>query len=221
MTIPTINQPPDDVKRQYASPTRDAQGAATRARIRQAAERLFLANGFVGTSMSDIATAADVSRPTVFNVFGSKAALLKEVADVCLAGDDEPLDLLERPGGRRILEAGTADQLLRAQANYAGEIMERVAPILAVIIDAAAVDADARKLMVLQEEGRLLGMGAAVDRLAELGQLRPGITRRQAKESLWMLGGLEPWRLAMKQGWSRRRYEQWFHTCARALLVDS
>ena len=49
MTIPTINQPPDDVKRQYASPTRDAQGAATRARIRQAAERLFLANGFVGT----------------------------------------------------------------------------------------------------------------------------------------------------------------------------
>lgn len=216
----TVKSQQDDVKRSYVSPARDAQVLETRRRIRQAAERLFLEKGYVGTSMSDIAAAADVSRPTVFNAFGSKAALLKEVADVCLAGDDEPLDLLQRPGGRQILTAVTADELLRAQARYAGEIMERVAPILGVIIDAAAADPEARELKLEQEQGRLFGMSVAVDRLAELGSLRKGISRQHAKQALWMLSGLEPWRLAMESGWTRRKYEQWFETCVRALLLD-
>ena len=220
MTRPTVKQSSDDVKRPYASPARDAQGVATRRRIREAAERLFLANGYVGTSMSDIATAADVSRPTVFNVFGSKAALLKEVADVCLAGDDAPLDLLQRPLGIQLRNATDPETLLRVQAKYAGEIMERVAPILAVITDAASVDQDAYELMSIKQEGRLFGMGVAVDRLAELGALRKGVSRQHAKEALWLLGGLEPWRLAQQRGWSRRKYEQWFHACARALLLD-
>jgi AcrR family transcriptional regulator len=220
MTRPTVKQTGEDVKRPYVSPARDAQGVATRRRIREAAERLFLANGYVDTSMSDIAAAAAVSRPTVFNVFGSKAALLKEVADVRLAGDDEPLDLLQRPRGQQILHATTADELLTAQARYAGEIMERVGPILDVINDAAAVDPDARELKILQEEGRFFGMGAAVDRLAELGALRKGVSRQQAKEALWMLSGPEPWRLSQQRGWSRRKYEQWFQTCVRALLLD-
>ena len=176
---------------------------ATRRRIREAAERLFLTDGYVGTSMSDIATAADVSRPTVFNVFGSKAALLKEVADVCLAGDDAPLDLLQRPLGLQITNATDPDELLRVQAKFAGEIMERVAPILTVITDAASVDRDAQELMAFQEESRLLGMGVAVDRLAELGALRKGVSRQHAKEALWLLGGLEPWRLAQQRGWTR------------------
>lgn len=220
MTRPKVKQTSEAVKRPYVSPARDAHGLATRRRIREAAERLFLANGYVGTSMSDIAAAADVSRPTVFNVFGSKAALLKEVADVCLAGDDAPVDLLHRPLGLRLVNATDPDELLRVQAKFAGEIMERVAPILTVITAAASVDDDARELKSAQDEGRLFGMGAAVDRLAELGALRTGVSRQHAKEALWLLGGLEPWHLAQQRGWSRRRYEEWFHTCARALLLD-
>ena len=74
MIRPTVKSQEEDVKRSYVSPSRDAQALETRRRIRQAAERLFLEKGYVGTSMSDVASAADVSRPTVFNVFGSKAA---------------------------------------------------------------------------------------------------------------------------------------------------
>lgn len=220
MAKPTVKRTGEPVKRSYASPVRDAQGLLTRRRIRQAAEELFLANGYVKTSMSDIAAAAGVSRPTVFNVFGSKVALLKEVADVRLAGDDAPVELLARPLGQQVLNATDADELLRVQARFAGEIMERVAPVLAVITDAAAIDPEARALLATQEEGRLYGMAAAVDRLAALDALRPGIALQHAKEALWMLGGLEPWRLARQRGWSRRRYEQWFLDCARALLLD-
>lgn len=198
---------------------RDEQAAATRRRIRAAADALFLERGYVGTSMSDVAAAAGVSRPTVFNAFGSKAALLKEVADVRLAGDDAPQDVLSRPLGRRMLATEDPEELLRLHAQLGGELMERIAPLLGVITAAAATDEDAATLLAVQEDGRLFGMGATVDRLVELGALRADLSPRRAKESLWLLSGLEPWQLAQRRGWSRAAYERWYLTCARALLL--
>lgn len=220
MTKPTVNPSSSDVKRPYSSPGRDEQALATRRRIREAAEELFLRDGYTATSISAIATAAGVSRPTVFNVFGSKPALLKEVADVRLAGDDSPIDLLSRPLGRQILTATDPHALLRVQARYAGEIMERIGPLLAMIAEAAATDPDAAALVAAQEEGRLIGMGAAIDRLVELGALRAGVSARHGREAIWLLSGLEPWLLAQRCGWSKKRYQDWFHDCASALLLD-
>ena len=47
--------------------------------------------------MSAIAAAAGVSVQTIYNTFGSKAALLKAVYDTTLAGDDEPIPMGRRP----------------------------------------------------------------------------------------------------------------------------
>lgn len=209
----------DSAKRPYASALRDEQALATRRRIREAAERLFLADGYVATSMSAIAAAAGVSRPTVFNAFGSKVALLKAVADVRLAGDDAPVDLLSRPDGRRITTATDPHELLAVQAWFAAEVMERVAPVIEVVAAAAATDPEANELLASMNEGRLFGMGAAVDRLVELDALRPDLDAMEAKEAVWLLGGLEPWLLAKRRGWSRNRYEQWFLTCAISLIL--
>lgn len=210
---------PSNVNRPYVSPVRDEQAAATRRRIREAAHRLFLEQGYVATAMSDIATAAGVSRPTVFNVFGSKAALLKEVADVALAGDDAPVDLHARPLGQRILSERDPEELLRLQARYAAEVIERAAPLLAVVTAAASADPEAAALLGAQEEGRLHGIGVVVDRLDELGALRQGLSVRRAKESLWLLTGGEPWLLAKRKGWARSAYERWLLACMRALLL--
>lgn len=221
MTKPKVNRTRSGVNRPYASAVRDEQAAETRRRIRKAADSLFLERGYPGTSMTDIAAAAGVSRPTVFNVFGSKAALLKEVADVRLAGDDAPLDVLSRPLGQRMLASEDPEEVLRLHAQLGGELMERIAPLLDVMTTAAATDEDAAALLAGQEDGRLLGMGATVDRLVELGALRPDISSRRAKESLWLLTGLEPWQLAQRRGWSRAAYERWYLVCARALLLDT
>jgi AcrR family transcriptional regulator len=220
MTKPKVKQTGEVVNRRYESAVRDELAAATRRRIREAADVLFLERGYLATSMTDIAVAAGVSRPTVFNVFGSKAALLNEVADVRLAGDDAPLDLLSRPLGRRMLTTDDPEELLRLHAQLGGELMERIAPLLSVITAAAATDEEAAELLAAQEEGRLFGMGATVDRLVELGALRADISPRRAKESLWLLSGLEPWQLAQRRGWSRSAYERWYLACARALLLD-
>lgn len=207
-------------KRPYTSVVRDEQALTTRRRIRDAAERLFLSDGYAATSMSDIAAAAGVSRPTVFNVYKSKVALLQEVANVRLAGDDAPIDLLSRPEGRRITTSTDPHELLAVQAWFAAEVMERVAPVMEVVAAAAATDPEADELLGSMHDGRLHGMGAAVDRLEALGALRPDLDPMQAKEALWLLGGLEPWLLAKRRNWPRDRYEQWFLTCAIALLLE-
>ena len=181
MTKPKVNPTGSGVKREYRSTVRDEQALATRRRIRSAAEELFVRDGYGATTMAAVAAAAGVSRPTVFNTFGSKPELLKEVADVRLVGDDEPFDVLARPLGRAMLEATDPEEVLVLHARLAADLLGRIAPVLAVITEAAATDDDAAALLAEQEEGRFFGMGATVDRLVELGALRRGLARDGAR----------------------------------------
>ncbi|MEH2439802.1 TetR/AcrR family transcriptional regulator [Nostoc sp.] len=60
-----------------SSPPSEAQ---TRTRILQAAQRLFAAQGFDGTTTRDLAQAAGVAEGTLFRHFSNKKAILVEVA---------------------------------------------------------------------------------------------------------------------------------------------
>lgn len=88
-----------DRARAYRSPKRQEQARRTRCQILDAASEQFRAFGYAGTTMNGIATAAGVSVPTVEVIFSTKASLLKEEGDidVAIAGDDEPIPILERP----------------------------------------------------------------------------------------------------------------------------
>ena len=70
-------------KRRYHSPLRDAQAAATRVRILEAALDEFVARGYPGTSVAAIARTAGVSPETIYATFGTKRgivdALLEEI----------------------------------------------------------------------------------------------------------------------------------------------
>ena len=83
-------------RRRYSTTLRSEQTALTRRRILDAAGTLFAANGYLGTTVAAVAAAADVSVQTVYNVVGNKAALLKNVYDVTIAGDDEPISIADR-----------------------------------------------------------------------------------------------------------------------------
>jgi AcrR family transcriptional regulator len=83
--------------RRYSSPLREENARRTRQAIIAAAHQLFTERGYGATSLADIAAAAGVARPTPSAVFGSKPALLKEVLDQALAGDDEPVPVAQRP----------------------------------------------------------------------------------------------------------------------------
>jgi TetR/AcrR family transcriptional regulator, regulator of autoinduction and epiphytic fitness len=60
----------------------------TRRRVLDAAEALFTRDGYAATTMTAIAEHADVAVQTLYAVFGSKRALLTELIDSRVVGDD-------------------------------------------------------------------------------------------------------------------------------------
>lgn len=74
-----IPMPSKKDARPAASPGRP-KDLAKRAAILDAAERMFLQDGFEGVSMDQIAAAAGVSKLTVYSHFGDKDALFTEAA---------------------------------------------------------------------------------------------------------------------------------------------
>ena len=71
--------------------------------------RALLESGFAATTIRSVADSAGVSQETIYKSFGSKAALLKAVYDVALAGDADEVPLAARPEARAVLEAPTPD----------------------------------------------------------------------------------------------------------------
>src|SRR5579884_93912 len=68
----------------------------TTRRVVEAAEGLFLERGYLATTMGDIAAAAGVAVQTLYLALGSKMAILGAVLDRAVAGDDEPVPVLQR-----------------------------------------------------------------------------------------------------------------------------
>jgi AcrR family transcriptional regulator len=87
-----------------------AAARETRRLVTDAAARLFVARGYAATSMRDIATAAEVADKTLYLIFGSKAELLRAVADQAVAGDDEPVPVAERRWFKDILATSDSRQ---------------------------------------------------------------------------------------------------------------
>ncbi|HEY5876627.1 MAG TPA: helix-turn-helix domain-containing protein, partial [Ilumatobacteraceae bacterium] len=200
----------DDLpQRRYRSTLRAEQARATRRRIRDAADALFLDRGYVGTSMDDVARAAGVSRQTVFSAFGSKANMLKEAFDVRLAGDDEPLAIADRPEAQRILDETDPAALLRAHADFFVVTMLRVLPLWPAMEAGAATDPACAEVLAFFDRGRLEGPGAIVDVLAQRGQLRKGLSRKKGKEAMYLLTNPTVNHDALGRGWTVRELQRW------------
>jgi len=206
--------------RAYRSPLRADQARETRRRIREAADALFLDRGYVATSMHDIATAAGVSRQTVFSAFGSKANLLKEAFDVRLAGDDEPLALAERPEAQRILQETDPAALLRAQADFYVITALRVLPLWPAMVAGAATDPACAEVLTFFDRARLEGPGEIVDVLADRGQLRTRLSRKKGKEAMYLLTNPNATHDALERGWTVRELQRWLGDCLVAVLLD-
>lgn len=105
----------------------------TRRRILQAAYELFVAQGYGATTLQGIAERGDVAVQTIYFAFGNKPSLLKELVDVTIAGDDEPISTMQRTWFLDALATDTAEAHLRAHVRGTCEVLQRVAPIMDVL----------------------------------------------------------------------------------------
>lgn len=197
--------------RRYSSPLRAEQAQLTQRRILDAAEELFLAEGYPATTMAAVATAAAVSTQTVYNAFGSKPALLKRLYDVRLVGDDEAVPFAQRPEMRAVYAETDARRFLAGYAHLGRILLGRLGPLVIVILAGAqAGDPELAAHIETTNGERLVGTMMVARRLDELGALRAGVAVEGARDAIWLLNSVEVWQLLTAQrGWSDDDYEAW------------
>lgn len=190
-------------------PSRQGPSSSTETadRIARAAEELFLANGYKGTTMSVIAAAAGVAVQTLYNVAGSKAAVLSLVLDRTVSGPETPRPVPEFMEERtRHLESQT--EIVAALADWFAEVHPRSSDLFEVIRDGAAVDTEVARLHQERARRRLENYALAAQLLAENGPTGMGIEETAAL--IWAVGHPTVYRrLVVESGWSLERYREW------------
>jgi AcrR family transcriptional regulator len=206
--------------RRYDSSLRRRQAAETRARILDAAQRLFAGRGYARTTMEAIASEAAVATDTVYASFGSKAGVLHALIDLRVAGDESPVGLLDREGPRAVQADPDQRRQVAGFASGVAEIIERAGPVDDIMRGASAVDSEIRALRVRLEEGRYENMRRFVSWLAANGPLRDGLTEEEAAAVVWTIASPEVHTLLRtERGWTAESYRAWLgETVARTLL---
>jgi AcrR family transcriptional regulator len=210
-----------DGKRRYLSRRRAEQARETRRRVMEAAAEQFARHGYLATTMAGVAAAAGVSTGTVELLFGRKVTLLKAAIDVAIAGDDEPVAILERPWVREAHNASDAASLLAVFAAQLRLSLQRSARLVHAAFEAAPAEAELSSLVDQLARNRRVVAAWLVDAIGQYVPLRDGLTRAEAVDTVWLL--MEPaayLRLATYRGWSDARYARWFAETTRHALVS-
>lgn len=195
-------QPPP---RRYDSTRRRQQAQHNRRAVLVAARRRFLAQGYAATTIAEIARDAAVSVETVYKTFATKAGVLKALFDVSVAGDDEPIPMVERDAIQKVRDAPDAARKLEIYAKHLAATMPRSAPIQLLARDGAAVSPDAADVWKQIRQETLDAMTMFASALAQTGQLR--VSANQARDVLWTYHAPELYELlVLERGWSAARY---------------
>ena len=209
-----------DGRRTYRSNRREAHARLTRRRVLEAATAVFLERGFAGSTMRVIASRAGVSVPTVELLFGTKARLLKTAIDVAIAGDDEPVPVLDRGWAEAAVGADAYDEFLMIVAGVIAAAQRRSAGLVLAAFEAASTDPELAALAAQLTAARAGTAGWVVDQLTRKASLRADCTRHEAVDTVWIL--MDPAvfdRLTRQRAWTVRQYQRWFASSVGRLLI--
>ena len=202
-------------RRSYDSPLRREQADATQRAVLDAARALFLERGYVATTIAAIADRASVSAATVYQAFGNKRSVLARLVEVSIAGDAAPVAVADRPWVRSLADEPDLRLRVRILARNGAAILERRAPIDAVVAAAAATDPEIATLWRQMREERHAGQARLLKLVAGGASLRRG-----AADVLYAIGSPEAYRsLVVDRGWSAARFERWYAEAIQRLVI--
>ena len=206
--------------RRYDSSRRAERTQVTKRAVVAAAHELFLARGFVDTTVEAISAESRVPIATVYRLFKTKTAILKEVIDTAVVGDDAPVPLGDRTIVRDAQAAEDPKAMTAAFAHVAREVFDNTAALRLVLRVAAAVDSEAATLEAAIDEQRRVGQARVSRALASNGFLAPGLKEAEARDIVYALMSIDTYRiLRVEQRWSGARYERWLANALYRLLV--
>ncbi|SFW77644.1 TetR/AcrR family transcriptional regulator [Amycolatopsis australiensis] len=204
MTIPDA----EGARRRYSSPVREARARQTRAHVVATAGRLFAERGYAGTSMRQIAAAAEVSLETVTQT-GRKADLLLAAFRDGFAGNPDAVNLDALVG-----TAGPAD--LPAVVARVAEGLRRSLPIWRAFTTAAAADPAVAAVRAQLAAAR---REEIVARLAAAG-LAPARGSERLADAIGLLTSHDAYdHLTGVCGWPHEEYVAWAAAAIQAQLT--
>lgn len=206
-------------KREYHSLRRAEQAQATRGAVLNAARDLFVARGYVATTIHAIAERAGVSPATVYGTFASKRGVLAALIDRSIAGDDAPVPILDRPWVRELRDEPDLGRRIAMLARQGRLMLARRSAVDEVLRAAAAADAEIAELWAQAKAQRFAGQTALLRMVA--GPDRP--IAKGAADALYAIGSPETYQLLVRdRGWTAARFESWYEeSISRLLDADS
>lgn len=160
--------------------------ARKRRAILDAAATLFLAEGYLATSMDQIAAAAEVSKQTVYKQFTDKESLFREIVTVTVAQVSDPVaEQVASLRERTDLAAGLRDL---ARALLAQVIRPQVMRLRRLVIGEAGRFPELGHLFYDRGPGRTIdALTATFESLAADGTLRLEDPRLAAEHFNWLV----------------------------------
>lgn len=204
-----------DQRRRYDSPGRREQARATRAAIADAARELFLARGWAGTTVRQVARSAGVAEPTVYAVYGSKSGLARALVDAVDASAQVATSVSD------VLAVGP-DPSAQLEWLVAADcrLFESSGDVIALLREAGQSEPELR---AAYDAGR-----ARADRLRrqvfttwETHWFRPGVNVDHAAGTFAALCNIDVYRvLTSEHGWSPKQVETWWRDSLQLLLLQ-
>jgi len=173
------------VTRKYEQRLRASRAEATQRRILDSLEARLREAPTEAVTVDEIAARAEVSRSTIYLVFGSRSGMFDALVT----------DLFDRAGVAGLTEAVAhpdAREHLRGAMRAATDMLAKLRDVGAALYAMSALDPDSvGGAIVRQEERRWGGMQHVARRLAEQGELRDDVSVEEAADVLWMLASFE------------------------------
>jgi AcrR family transcriptional regulator len=175
---------------------------ATKDQIANAARGLFAANGYVATTITAIADAADIPAPTIYSAFGTKAKILQAIA----WGTTATLDI-DRSHAEALAEPDPA-QGLRLAARIQRRQYEVMYDVIDIYQEAARTDPDIAQDVQTIMANRERAFRHHIEAIA--AHLAPGVNVDDGVDIYLTLVLPEVYRtLVLDRHWSIDRYETW------------
>jgi AcrR family transcriptional regulator len=196
-----------NTRRRYDSSGRQEQARRSREAVLDAAQRLFLDQGYAATTIAEIARTAGVSVETIYKGFGGKPGLVRALYQRGLTGS-RPLPAYQRSDQMRASETDPKT-IMRQWGLLTAEVASTVSPIRLLIRSAAVSDPEMAALLKGNDEERHKRMRHHARFLKKRGYLRHGVTLSEAADILWTCSSVELYELlVLNRGWSLPRFAQ-------------
>jgi AcrR family transcriptional regulator len=199
-----------------SKPTRRERAAGTKLRILESAHTAFVANGYTGARMIDVAADAGVAVQTVYFFFHTKPELLAACYDLAVLGSVEAPPPRQQAWHVAMMSAGTPAGSVANLVKGTTSICARIA-VLDAMVRATLHEPEAVEVHERAERRRRRDFEQIVRHWSSRFGLRPGLTRAACLDLLLTYTGPANYRqLVVEYGWSDKAYSAWL----RGVLTD-